>query len=256
MGQTSSGDKVTPEWAEVQRQAFNLKELALLTYESFTETLQQLNQISKTVADRNGKKLNFTVKSGTDTTVLWKATVKIGCIRIDKMTGKVASCRLLNLKQYMQVYRMIMSQVAIENSLTDGSSSHSGCQQVQEDSVDDEEDEKQCSAACRVLKPNLKQIANSPLTTSMILEKVSTEAGQTTPLEECCICMERKPELILPCAHSYCVPCIEQWNVSSKTCPVCRETLESTDDSWVISEAPDSVEVAKELQKLLNGLAK
>ena len=29
-------------------------------------------------------------------------------------------------------------------------------------------------------------------------------------------------------------PCIEQWNVNHKTCPVCRETLASTEDGWVI----------------------
>lgn len=30
-------------------------------------------------------------------------------------------------------------------------------------------------------------------------------------LTECSICLDRKPDLILPCAHSYCCPCIEQW---------------------------------------------
>jgi hypothetical protein len=38
-------------------------------------------------------------------------------------------------------------------------------------------------------------------------------------LDECCICLERKPDVILPCTHSYCLPCIEQWNVDHKTCP-------------------------------------
>lgn len=28
---------------------------------------------------------------------------------------------------------------------------------------------------------------------------------------ECCICLERKPEVLLPCTHSYCTPCIEEW---------------------------------------------
>ncbi|XP_075742446.1 RING finger protein 141 isoform X9 [Rhipicephalus microplus] len=32
-----------------------------------------------------------------------------------------------------------------------------------------------------------------------------------TELEECCICMEHKPEVTLPCTHSYCLRCIEQW---------------------------------------------
>lgn len=31
---------------------------------------------------------------------------------------------------------------------------------------------------------------------------------------ECVICFERKPEVTLPCAHSYCNACIEEWYVS------------------------------------------
>ena len=74
-------------------------------------------------------------------------------------------------------------------------------------------------------------------------------------LDECCICLERKPDVILPCTHSYCLPCIEQWNVDHKTCPVCRETLETTDDGWVISEGPNSLEITTEIQKSLMDLA-
>ena len=74
-------------------------------------------------------------------------------------------------------------------------------------------------------------------------------------LEECIICLERKPDVILPCTHSYCLPCIEQWNVDHKTCPVCRENLATTDDGWVISEGPDSLEIATEIQKSLMDLA-
>jgi len=44
-------------------------------------------------------------------------------------------------------------------------------------------------------------------------------------------------------------------NVNNKTCPICREKLESTDDSWVISEAPGSEEVNKELEKSLFNLS-
>ncbi|KAH7986894.1 hypothetical protein HPB52_024648 [Rhipicephalus sanguineus] len=75
-----------------------------------------------------------------------------------------------------------------------------------------------------------------------------------TELEECCICMEHRPEVTLPCTHSYCLHCIEQWNVSNTTCPLCREEFESTKETWVISEAPESSEVLSEMQKALSKL--
>ena len=28
---------------------------------------------------------------------------------------------------------------------------------------------------------------------------------------ECCICMERKSSIILPCSHTYCEKCIDSW---------------------------------------------
>ena len=40
-----------------------------------------------------------------------------------------------------------------------------------------------------------------------------------------------------------------------KTCPVCRESLKSTDDTWVISETPDNVQVNDEIRRALMGLA-
>ncbi|XP_064482360.1 RING finger protein 141-like [Ornithodoros turicata] len=70
-------------------------------------------------------------------------------------------------------------------------------------------------------------------------------------LEECCVCMERKPQVTLPCTHSYCLFCIEQWNVSNTTCPLCREEFNTTDETWVMSEAPASEEVLSEMEKAL-----
>ena len=59
----------------------------------------------------------------------------------------------------------------------------------------------------------------------------------------------------MPCAHSYCLPCIEQWNVSHKTCPVCREALDSVrEEGWVVEEGPDNLQMTTEIQKELMSL--
>lgn len=217
---------------EVQRQASTLREVATLNYADFLKDILELNQIlgSHTFTDPSGKRLVFAIKKGSDSSMLWKGTVRIGCVKVDSDTGKIESYRLLNIRQFLQVRRTILYQASASNGGGGGNSS--SCDEASS------EDAAPCG-----------------LTTSLILNKVDDLECQGGELDECCICMERRPEVILPCAHNYCLPCIEQWNVSNKTCPVCRETLESTEDSWVISEKPDSAEIAAELQKCLIGLA-
>lgn len=261
MGQMHSEDKI-PEWVDIQRHAATIKELTFLSYEHFVSTLKELNKISQTFTDSNGKRLVFAVKRGTDCSVFWKATVKIGCVKVGT-DSKIDSYRLLNLKQYLQVYQMIMCQVDARNQSVAATTTAQTSQEMIPDTL-------KRSAESEILdnddlsKPNSVLACGSggstvrvaSLTTSMILDKVGEANNEhLNSLDECCICLERKPEVILPCAHSYCVPCIEQWNVTSRTCPVCREEIRSTDDSWVISEAPDSDEIAAEVQKLLSGLA-
>lgn len=53
----------------------------------------------------------------------------------------------------------------------------------------------------------------SDITMSDVFHQIdSLEYNET--INECVICFERKPEVTLPCAHSYCTPCIEEWYVS------------------------------------------
>lgn len=67
---------------------------------------------------------------------------------------------------------------------------------------------------------------------------------------------KRQIQVSLPCAHSYCLSCIEQWNVDHKTCPICREKLENTDETWVLEDKPNPHDVQMEIKKSLFGLTK
>jgi hypothetical protein len=44
-------------------------------------------------------------------------------------------------------------------------------------------------------------------------------------------------------------------NVTSKTCPICRERVNSVDDTWVLTEKPDTTEYEKEVKGYLVSLA-
>lgn len=74
--------------------------------------------------------------------------------------------------------------------------------------------------------------------------------------EECCICLERTPDLILACCHSFCMVCLEQWSeVGKKSCPICSMKIKSIDDAWVTLEVPDANEINDEIVQQLQKLA-
>ena len=162
-------------------------------------------------------------------------------MQVDAESKDVDSYRLLTLKQFLAVFKSLQTQTAAIKT-----EDHSP-------STPDSSDPSSPAEEDQFAKPGASQVKPHPLKFSA--SKFLDEALACTSLEECCVCLERKPDVILPCAHSYCLPCIEQWNVNHKTCPVCRETVQSTDDGWVISDGPDSLDIATEIQKSLMELA-
>jgi hypothetical protein len=53
--------------------------------------------------DSNGRQLVFAVKKGSDSTLLWKGTVRIACVKVDPVTKKIDMYRLLTLSEFMRV---------------------------------------------------------------------------------------------------------------------------------------------------------
>ncbi|XP_021926613.1 RING finger protein 141-like isoform X2 [Zootermopsis nevadensis] len=246
MGQAGSSDNVIPETVEniqedICRHARVFSEIASLTYQDFQSCLGKLNTLLKQCVDSNGKQLIFIVKKGTDSTLLWKGTVRIACVKLNPLTNKVDTYRLLNLSEFLKVFRTLQCQLAA----------------ARQSSLNSSSSEASASITGGTSLPSLMD--QNLLTATMLFEEVESSAGCYSGtgerLNECCICLERKPDVMLPCAHSYCMPCIEQWNVNNKTCPICRETLDSTDDTWVISEVPGSHEISEEIFCSLMDLA-
>ncbi|XP_063239763.1 RING finger protein 141-like [Bacillus rossius redtenbacheri] len=223
MGQSTSVDGSSPVpntlgyLQEVVRHTRFLTEIAGLSYEEFQQNLNDLNKLTRQCVSADGKQLLFAVKKGTDASVLWKGTVRVACVKVDPGTRAVESFRLLSLREFLRVSKTLRSQLL---------------------------------AAAQGAEDRPPAFSVSALLREMELG----EDSDLDRLSECCICLERRPEVMLPCAHSYCLPCIEQWKVNNSTCPLCRGYLDS-DEAWVISEAPGAHEVSSELSESLMALA-
>ncbi|KAJ8911084.1 hypothetical protein NQ315_000544 [Exocentrus adspersus] len=191
------------------------EEIHQLTYKQFLESLGELNLLSKKCLDSNGNQLVFAVKKDTDSTIFWKATVQIACVKINSETQKLDTFRLLSLSEFLKVFKTLKCQAAAA---------------------------EQCESASGF----------SNMTITHFFDKVDLDSKMGfDESNECCICFERKQEIILPCTHSFCTHCIEEWNESHDTCPICREKLDNPDDTWVLSEVPKAEEISKEIKNNL-----
>ncbi|XP_073831483.1 RING finger protein 141-like isoform X2 [Musca autumnalis] len=253
MGQAQSLADSLPDVDSVHMQLVRhtkvLSEMNSLTYEEFKTCLGNLNALSRKCIDPNGKQLVFLVKNGTDTSLLWKATVKIACVKVNPETRQIVSYKFLNLKQFLCVFKTFQAHL---ESLEQRRNSQS--------TPDDEES----------VNSQQRHPLPSQFTTSMFMNAMGnssdSSSGLTSPsmstcnhndhIDECSICLDRQTEVILPCTHSFCTPCIEQWNVNNKTCPICCESLESTDETWVMSNIPEVEEINEEICAEFMSLAK
>lgn len=68
--------------------------------------------------------------------------------------------------------------------------------------------------------------------------------------EICCICMETKTNLILSCAHNFCEKCIKEWQISQKSCPICR-CYAGDNDGFILTDFPDYYNLQDEMSKSL-----
>jgi hypothetical protein len=143
--------------------------------------------------------LIFAVKKGTDSTVFWKATVQIACVKIDSSTQKVSTYRLLNLYEFLKVFKTLKCQSSAE-----------------------EQSRRYNSYIFFFIDGTLSFTSfvtfsgsSQEVIVSQVLNSIDKHSVDNT--KECCICLERKHEVILPCMHSFCLTCIEEWYFSNLT---------------------------------------
>lgn len=132
---------------------------------------------------------------------------------------RIDQYRLLNLKQFLAVFRTFENHI---NALI-------------------KSEDKGCNTS--MLMQTVREIADGRAEGSAATAS-SNPSSSAPDDDECIICMERKSDLVLSCAHSFCCPCIEQWKVQNSHCPICEEAI---DDDWVLSESPNADEINEQI---------
>ncbi|KAK7891198.1 hypothetical protein WMY93_023161 [Mugilogobius chulae] len=209
---------------KVLRHAALVKDSGYLTYDEFLARVSELNDVTAKLASGQQKHLLFEVEPGSDASALWKVAVRVVCTKINKETGTVEASRIMNLYQFIQLYKDITSQAAeltaegAEEELTAGGAAE---ELTGGGATGDISSSSTCQAS--VWMGRVKELTDE---------------------EECCICMDGKADLILPCAHIFCQKCIDKWSGQQRNCPVCRLQVSAANDSWVVSDFPSDHELA------------
>ncbi|XP_020857592.1 RING finger protein 141 [Phascolarctos cinereus] len=188
------------------------RESGSLTYEEFLGRVAELNDVTAKVASGQEKHLLFEVQPGSDSSALWKVLARVVCTKINKSSGIVEASRIMNLYQFIQLYKDITSQAAgvLAQDVTTSEATAESLSSV-----------SSCQAS--IWMGRVKQLTDE---------------------EECCICMDGRADLILPCAHSFCQKCIDKWSDRHRNCPICRLQMSGVNDSWVVSDAPTEDDMA------------
>ncbi|KAL4225436.1 hypothetical protein ACF0H5_016126 [Mactra antiquata] len=218
--QSSEGHTVDIIHGKLKQQSEILRRIAKLSYKEFRESVDQLNQVTSSFTDQHGKQLQFSILPGSDDTILWKGTVKVQCRKVvsSQNVHKICSVRDLSLRQYIMVYKEITDQVSNLPSTMPAS--------------------------------NRGQI---DICASMILDEAEHQSLEIE--DECCICMNNEARTIMPCTHKFCENCCKEWTDAHSSCPICRAKVDSSADTWVLTDAPDSKEYASEVREVLVGIA-
>ncbi|XP_018410360.1 PREDICTED: RING finger protein 141-like [Nanorana parkeri] len=197
--QLSSQGAINKLPEKVAKHVTLVRESGFLTYEEFLGRVAELNDVTARLASGQDKHLLFEVQP------------------INKTSGTVEVSRIMNLYQFIQLYKDITS--------------HADNVYAQSTAYADNAENLSSVSSCQA---------------SILMGKVK----QLTDEEECCICMDGRADLILPCTHTFCQKCIDKWSDRNRNCPICRLQVTEVNDSWVVSEAPTKEDVAKYILNL------
>lgn len=240
-----------------------LVEIFTLKYDKFLKMIDELNSIAQYFLDEDGSQLAFEVARGSDVTFLWRLTVRIRCSRYKNDLSNIINSRLLNLNQFLNVYNTIKQQsetLKIFSAAEEEAGSEAmcsggvgtgvgSCSLMPSHTCGSKDQQDELINESLAADPSMS--SNSLLKESKLFDMIRSMSEQTPNDDDiCCICMEEKTNLILACTHNFCEKCINNWKITSKTCPTCRKLTEDR-DCFILTEKPDYYNLQDEMSKSL-----
>jgi hypothetical protein len=97
-------------------------------------------------------------------------------------------------------------------------------------------------------KYRMKVVSSSDITrlNTMLLEinnlyVSNMDTNQTLHIvDDCLVCMDNKVEIVLPCLHSFCQQCYDDWKSVNPTCPFCRVDMTSSNENWQLETVDET----------------
>lgn len=151
--------------------------------------------------------------------ILFEKLTKIVCTRINRHSRTIEGCAYLTLIEFLQICKTIQNHLDVMVDTT-----------------------KQNLLRQRVIS-SCDHSKNSSFDKASVMDQC------------CCICYENKRNRVLPCCHSFCDQCIDQWIACKVHCPICRNHIQSVTDEWVIADVPNLTDVMLDLRELFESIS-
>ncbi|CAF0851276.1 unnamed protein product [Rotaria sp. Silwood1] len=215
--------KISSDNLEFVPTFLKIKQIILLRHSDFINLLNEFNTTLETFTRDEPYYLRFTIVPNSDSNIFWKALIRITCSKISRADQSKLNETVLNLQQFLSVHQSLCQQIVIL---------------------------QKCSSSTLYNSSSTDE-NNSSFSTAKLSFSLPND-------NECCICMDRKPNLVLPCTHKFCDECFHQWSsqrssTSSQTCPLCRVDVNS-DSGFVLAETPRYDNVKKMLTESILSL--
>lgn len=140
---------------------------------------------------------------------------RIVCTRINRNSRTIESCTYLSLTQFLQISKTIKNHLDV---MVD-TKLQNLLQNCNHDSYDEH--------------TNLISLTD----------------------QSCCICYDNVRNRVLPCCHSFCAQCIDQWIACKVECPICRIHIRSVEDEWVVTDFPNLTYIMVDLRELFENIS-